>query len=67
MDTIVCDIAKSRLEKDVNKALKTYGLFVTDIKFDSSIDFSIIIELGAHDSAKIRVAKNIAVPEGTAC
>ena len=67
METIVSDIAKSRLEKDVNKALKIYGLFVTDIRFDSSVDFSIIIELGAHDSTEICTVKNIAVPEGTAC
>jgi hypothetical protein len=67
MDTIVGEIAKSRMEKDVNRALGSYGLFVLDIRFDSSNDFSVIIMLGAQDGAGKRAAKNIAVPEGTAC
>lgn len=67
METIVSDIARNHMEKDVNSALKIYGLFVMSIKFDSSTGFSVIIELGAHDSSKYGVAKNIAVPGGTAC
>ena len=67
MDTIVSDIAKCRMERDVNKALKPHGLFVSAIKFDASTSFSIIIELGAYDNTEICLTKNIAVPEGTAC
>lgn len=45
MDTIVCDVAKNRLEKDFNKALVNFGLFVSSIRFDESNGFSIIIEI----------------------
>jgi|LSQX01.3.fsa_nt_gb hypothetical protein len=67
MDTIVSEIAKTRMIKDVNDALTAYGLFVSSLEFDSSVNFSVIIKLSPHDLSESGHSKNIAVPEGTAC
>lgn len=67
MDTIVSEIAKTRMMKDVNDALTAYGLSVSNIEFDSSVDFSVIIELSIQGVSESSNLKNIAVPEGTAC
>lgn len=71
MDTIVSEIAKTRMIKDVNEALTAYGLFVSSIEFDATNDFSVVIKLCAYDLKQFDqpecFAKNIAVPEGTAC
>lgn len=45
MDTIVCDIARNRMEKDFNEALQELGLFVSAIKFDDSIGLSVVLEI----------------------
>lgn len=67
MDTIVSEIAKKRMIKDVNDALTAYGLFVTSLEFDSSVNLSVIIKLRAYEMPESDSSKNIAVPEGTAC
>jgi len=70
MDTIVSEIAKTRMIKDVNEALTAYGLFVSSIEFDARNDFSVVIKLCAYDLDLLEhpecFVKNIAVPEGTA-
>ncbi|NLL95777.1 MAG: hypothetical protein GX227_01495 [Clostridiaceae bacterium] len=45
MDTIICDIAKNRMEKDFNEALQYLGLFVSAIRFDDSAGLSVILEI----------------------
>lgn len=45
MDTIICDIAKKRMEKDFNEALQYLGLFVSAIRFDDSAGLSVILEI----------------------
>lgn len=67
MDTILCEIAKKRIIRDVNNALTAYGLSVTSLEFDSSVSLSVIIKLKALDVPEEGSVKNIAVPEGTAC
>jgi len=67
MDTIVSEIAKTRMMRDVNEALTAYGLSVSSIEFDYSVDFSVIIELSIQGLPDADILKNIAVPEGTAC
>ncbi|NLW02422.1 MAG: hypothetical protein GX027_04065 [Clostridiaceae bacterium] len=67
MDTIVSEIAKTRMMKDVNDALTAYGLSVSNIRFDSSVDFSVILELSVQGLSETKKSKNKAVPEGTAC
>lgn len=67
MDTIVSEIAKTRMIKDVNEALTAYGLFVSSLEFDASTGFLVRIKLSAHDWSESHPVKNIAVPEGTAC
>lgn len=67
MDTIVSEVAKTRMIKDVNEALTAYGLFVSSIEFDASTEFSVVIKLCAQGLTESQPSKNIAVPEGTAC
>jgi hypothetical protein len=57
METIVSEIAKNRMEKEVNHALSNYGLFVTDIRFDSTTDFRVIIELGASEALAAAISQ----------
>ncbi len=45
MDTIVCDIVRSRMQRDFNEALQILGLFVSSIKFEDKIGLSVIIEI----------------------
>ncbi len=53
METIVCDIAKNRMEKDFNDALHTLGLFVTSIHFDDSEGLSVVLEISANEGVLI--------------
>lgn len=45
METILCDIAKNRLVKDFNEALKKYGLVVSKLHFDGENGFSVVVEI----------------------
>jgi hypothetical protein len=49
MDTIICDIAKSRLEKEFNEALQDLGLLVSSIRFDDSVGLSVILEISISE------------------
>lgn len=49
MDTILCEIAKNRMERDFNEALKRLGLYVTEIHFDDSEGLSVVLEISAYD------------------
>lgn len=49
MDTILCDIAKNRMEKDFNEALQYLGLFVSAIRFDDSVGLSVILEISIFE------------------
>ncbi|MGI6623029.1 MAG: hypothetical protein ACOX4T_07815 [Acetivibrionales bacterium] len=49
MDTIICDIAKNRMEKDFNEALQYLGLFVSAIRFDDSVGLSVILEISIFE------------------
>lgn len=49
MDTILCDIAKNRMEKDFNEALQYLGLFVSSIRFDDSADLSVVLEISISE------------------
>lgn len=53
METIISEIARNRMEKDVNDALNTYGLMVTGIRFDATEGFSVIIELGTNENSQV--------------
>lgn len=57
METIVSEIAKHRMEKEVNYALSSLGLFVTDIRFDSTADLRVIIELGASEALAAAISQ----------
>jgi hypothetical protein len=50
METVVCDIAKSRMEKDFNEALQRLGLFVTSIRFDNKERLAVVLELSCDES-----------------
>ena len=45
METVVSEIAKIRMEKDVNEALLNYGLYVRAIGFYECDTFGIRLEL----------------------
>ncbi|MCX7773436.1 MAG: hypothetical protein N2376_10035 [Clostridia bacterium] len=53
METVVTEIARTRMEKDVNDALGSLGLFVTAIRFDESKGLSVIIELSGNEGVLI--------------
>lgn len=47
METIVCDIAKNRMEKEFNDTLQPLGLYVTSIRFEES---EVVIELSCDEN-----------------
>ena len=49
MDNVVCDIAKNRMEKDFNEALKNLGLYCKSIRFENNENLSISIELSSDE------------------
>jgi len=49
METVLWDVAKNRLERDFNEALKHLGLFVTEIYFNDKEGVSLVLEISAHD------------------
>jgi len=49
MESLVCEIAKTRLKNDFDKAFRELGLFVTDLKFDDSEGLSVIVEFSADE------------------
>ena len=49
MDTIVCDIARSRMERDFNAALDYLGLFVTSIQFEEENGLCVVVEFSANE------------------
>ncbi|NLM75412.1 MAG: hypothetical protein GX187_04880 [Clostridiaceae bacterium] len=53
MESLVCEIAKSRLKNDFDKAFEDLGLFVTDLKFDYSEGLSVIVEFSAEEGVII--------------
>ena len=66
MDTIVLN-CQNPYDEGCNDALTAYGLSVSNIRFDSSVDFSVILELSVQGLSETKKSKNKAVPEGTAC
>lgn len=55
METIVCDIAKSRMEKDFNAALHSFGLFVSSIHFEENNGLSVVVEISANEDQLVFV------------
>lgn len=53
METVVCDIAKNRMEKDFNEALQRLGLFVSSIRFDDTEGLSVVLELSCLEDVII--------------
>lgn len=53
METIVCEIAKKRMEKEFNDALQNLGLFVTSIQFHDSEGLSVVLEISANEGVLI--------------
>lgn len=49
MDTIICEIAKNRMEKDFNEALQNLGLFVSAIRFDDNAGLTVVLEISISD------------------
>ncbi len=49
MDTIVCDIVRTRMERDFNEALRVLGLIVSSIKFEDKTGLSVIIEISINE------------------
>lgn len=59
METLVCDIARHRMEKDFNNALHDLGLFVTSIHFEDSEGLSVVVELSANEGTLIILQSGI--------
>ncbi len=53
METVVCDIARSRMEKEFNEALHSLGLFVSSIRFDDTDGLAVVIELSCDENVII--------------
>ncbi|NLP00378.1 MAG: hypothetical protein GX386_08830 [Clostridiaceae bacterium] len=50
MDTIVCDIIRTHMQKDFNEALQALGLIVSSIKFEDNTGLSVIIEISINEN-----------------
>jgi hypothetical protein len=53
METIICDIARNRIERDINDAFNDLGLSVKSIRFEESERLSVVIELTSTDGALV--------------
>lgn len=53
METIVCEIAKSRMKKDFNEALNYLGLFVTSVDFYDSEGLLVVVEISANEGVLV--------------
>lgn len=49
METIICDIARNRIERDINVAFNELGLFVRSIRFEEGEKLSVVIELTSNE------------------
>ncbi len=49
MDTIVCDIVRTRMQRDFDEALQVLGLIVSSIKFEDRVGLSVVIELSINE------------------
>jgi len=50
MDTIVCDIVRTRMQKDFDQALEVMGLIVSSIKFEDKLGLSVVIEISINEN-----------------
>jgi peptidase E len=53
MESIVLDIAKKRMERDFNNALRPLGLFISSLHLDESKDLSLVVEISVLEDADI--------------
>lgn len=51
MESVICDIARNRIEKDINDAFNDLGLFVKSIRFEETEGLSVVIEISASEGA----------------
>lgn len=49
METLVCDIARNRMERDFNSVLCDFGLFTKSIRFEENNGLRIVVEISANE------------------
>lgn len=49
MDTIVCDIVRTRMQRDFDQALEVMGLIVSSIKFEDRVGLCVVIEISINE------------------